>query len=88
MSRPKIPAELKRSVLVEAGHRCAIDACKHIDVVIHHIIPWAKCKRHEYENLIALCPNHRARADKGEIDRKSLLCKGGDDFQLTLMCQI
>ena len=72
MSRPKIPAELKRRILVEAGHRCAIHTCRHIDVVIHHIIPWAECKRHEYKNLIALCPNCHAKADKGEIDRKSL----------------
>ena len=72
MSRPKIPAELERSVLLEAGHRCAIHTCRHINVVIHHIIPWAKCKEHEYENLIALCPNCHARADRGEIDRKSL----------------
>lgn len=70
--RPAIPAELKRRVLVEAGHRCAIHTCRHIDVEIHHIIPWENCKKHEYENLIALCPNCHARADKGEIDRKSL----------------
>jgi 5-methylcytosine-specific restriction endonuclease McrA len=60
-SRESIPAELKRKVLVEAGHRCAIPACRSVvGVDIHHIIPWAKCKKHEYKNLIALCPNcHR-----------------------------
>lgn len=70
--RPPIPSELKRRILVEAGHRCAIPTCRHIQVVIHHIIPWTKCKRHEYENLIALCPNCHVRADSEEIDRKSL----------------
>ena len=70
--RTAIPAELKRRVLIEAGHRCAIHTCRHIDTEIHHIIPWEKRKRHEYENLIALCPNCHTRADKGEIDRKSL----------------
>ena len=35
-------------------------------------MPWAQCQAHEYENLIALCPNCHRRADKGEIDRKSL----------------
>jgi hypothetical protein len=59
-------------VLVEAGHRCAIPTCRHIEVDVHHITPWEKCKKHEYENLIALCPNCHRRADKGEIDRKSL----------------
>lgn len=72
MSRPHIPEKLKRRVLIEAGHRCAIPECRYPHVVIHHIIPWAKCKEHKYKNLIALCPNCHARADKGEIDRKSL----------------
>ncbi|MBW3099163.1 HNH endonuclease [Pseudohoeflea coraliihabitans] len=70
--RPPIPAEIRRRVLVEAGHRCAIPTCRYIEVDIHHIIQWAKCQAHEYDNLIALCPNCHRRADKGEIDRKSL----------------
>lgn len=73
-NRPPIPVEIRRIVLVEAGHRCAIPTCRHIDVDVHHIIPWETCKKHEYENLIALCPNCHRRAHKnGEIDRKSLL---------------
>ena len=71
-NRPPIPADIKRRVLVEAGHRCAIPTCRYINTEIHHIIPWETCHKHEYENLIALCPNCHARADKGEIDRKSL----------------
>ncbi len=71
-SRPPIPANLRRRVLVEAGHRCAIPTCRYIQVDLHHIIPWTKRKEHKYENLIALCPNCHTRADRGEIDRKSL----------------
>jgi HNH endonuclease len=71
-SRPAMPARIRRSVLVEAGHRCAIPTCRHIEVDIHHIIPWETCKEHKYENLIALCPNCHRRADREEIDRKSL----------------
>lgn len=70
--RPAIAAELQRRVLVEAGHRCSIPTCRHIEVDIHHIIPWEQCQKHEYENLIALCPNCHRRADRGEIDRKAL----------------
>ena len=71
--RSPIPAGLRRRVLVEAGHRCAIPTCRYIDVDVHHIIPWETCKKHEYENLIALCPNCHRRAHKtNEIDRKSL----------------
>jgi hypothetical protein len=70
--RPPIPAEIRRRVLVEAGHRCAIPTCRYIEVEIHHIVPWTQCQAHEYDNLIALCPNCHGRADRGEIDRKSL----------------
>ena len=77
--RPKIPADIERRVLVESGHRCAVPRCRHIEVEIHHIEPWDKCQKHEYENLIALCPNCHSRADRWEtsqdrlgIDRKSL----------------
>ena len=70
--RPAIPADLKRKVLVEAGHRCAIPTCRYIIVEIHHIIPWNECRKHEYDNLIALCPNCHSLADRTKIDRKSL----------------
>jgi HNH endonuclease len=70
--RLAVPAELRRRVLVEAGHRCAIHTCRHPDVDIHHIVPWEQCHKHEYHNVIALCPNCHRRADAGEIDRLSL----------------
>lgn len=72
-SRPPISAELRRKVLLEAGHRCAIPTCKFPDVDVHHIAPWSKVKEHEFSNLIALCPNCHRRSHTGEIDRKSLL---------------
>ncbi len=71
-SRLHMPAELRRRVLVEAGHRCAIPTCRAIEVDVHHIIPWEKVRKHEYHNLIALCPTCHRRVEKGEIDRKSL----------------
>lgn len=70
--RLAIPAPLKRRVLVEAGHRCAIPTCRHIEIEIHHIVPYSQCQIHEYENLIALCPNCHRRADAGHIDRPAL----------------
>lgn len=70
--RPTLPTDLKRRVLVEAGHRCSIPTCRHIEVDVHHIVPWETCHEHRYENLIALCPNCHRRAGKGEIDRQSL----------------
>ncbi|MBU4262055.1 MAG: HNH endonuclease [Proteobacteria bacterium] len=70
--RPPIPAELRRRVLIEAGHRCAIPVCRETEIDLHHIIPWEECKEHAFDNLVALCPNCHRRAHKGEIDRKSL----------------
>ncbi|MFF5568096.1 HNH endonuclease [Streptomyces sp. NPDC012623] len=71
--RPDIPMALKRAVLVEAGHRCAIPTCRQTPVELAHITPWAKVKEHTFDNLIALCPTCHTRFDRGEMDRKSML---------------
>ncbi|MFJ8006128.1 HNH endonuclease [Streptomyces fagopyri] len=72
--RPAIPAELRRQVLVEAGHRCAVPTCRQHPVDIEHIVDWATVKKHEFENLIALCPTCHRRKGSGpdQIDRKAL----------------
>lgn len=72
VDRPPIPADLKRRVLVEAGHRCAIPTCRcMVGVEVHHIVPWEECKAHSYENLIALCPTCHSLVHSGKVDRKS-----------------
>ena len=70
--RPPIPTALKRQVLVEAGHRCAIPTCRQTPIELAHIIPWATCKEHTFDNLVALCPTCHTRYDRGEIDRKAM----------------
>jgi hypothetical protein len=72
MDRPSIPRPLERDVLMEAGHRCAIPTCKQTPVEIAHIIPYDNVLKHEFDNLITLCPNCHRRYDRGEIDRKSM----------------
>ncbi|MEV4322210.1 HNH endonuclease signature motif containing protein [Microbispora rosea] len=72
-NRPDIPADLKRAVLVEAGHRCAIPACRQMPVEIAHIVPWVTVKKHTFDNLIALCPTCHSRYDRGDIDRQSMI---------------
>lgn len=72
-SRKAIPAELKRRILVESGHRCAIPTCRFPTTELAHIEPYSKVKKHEYNNLIALCPNCHTRFDNGEIDKKSMI---------------
>ncbi|WP_405659729.1 HNH endonuclease [Streptomyces sp. RK9] len=71
--RPNIPTSLRRAVLVEAGHRCAIPTCRQTPVELAHITPWVKVKEHSFGNLIALCPTCHTRFDCGEIDRRSML---------------
>jgi hypothetical protein len=68
--RPAIPARIKREVLVQAHHRCAI--CQEPAYDIHHITEWSKGGRHTLDNLIALCPNCHRRVHRGEIDRPAL----------------
>jgi 5-methylcytosine-specific restriction endonuclease McrA len=71
-SRAPISTDLRRAVLLEAGHRCAIPTCRHPTTEIAHIVPWSKVQEHKFENLIALCPNCHTRYDREEIDRKSM----------------
>jgi hypothetical protein len=73
MARTNLPIELKRRVLVEAGHRCAIPTCRDTTTEIAHIVRYSKVKDHTFDNLIALCPNCHTRFDKGDIDAKSIL---------------
>lgn len=71
--RKAIPAEIRRTVLVEAGHRCSIPTCRQmVGVELHHITPWAKCHEHKADNLIALCSTCHARVHEGKIDEVSL----------------
>lgn len=70
--REHIPATVKRAVLVEAGHRCAIPTCRQIPVEVAHIVPYAKTQNNSFENLIALCPTCHTRFDTGQIDTQSM----------------
>ncbi len=69
--RPAVPTEIKREILIESAHRCA--ACGDpTPLEIAHIIPWHKSKDHNAENLICLCANCHARADKEKWGEKAL----------------
>lgn len=68
-----IPTEIRRQVLVEAGHACAIPTCQYPATQFAHIEPFSEVKRHDANNIIALCPNHHDQYDnKKTIDRKSM----------------
>ena len=68
-----IPADIRRAVLVEADHACAIPTCQFPATEFAHIEPFAKVKKHEISNIVALCPNHHHMFDqKKQIDKKSI----------------
>lgn len=69
-----IPNPLRRRVMVEAGHRCAVPTCRGTSALeVHHITDWAIVQEHSFENLICLCAVCHHRATTGEIDRLSIL---------------
>lgn len=72
-NRKTMPTALKRKVLVEAGHRCAVPTCRQIPVEVHHIVDYAKVQEHRFENLIALCANCHTLATERRIDESSVL---------------
>ena len=59
---------VKRRVLAEAAHRCAIPTCRNPTTEIAHIVPESQRHDDSFENLIALCPD----CQKKEIDRQSI----------------
>lgn len=70
-SRPSIPAGLRRSIEVEAGHTCAIKGCdEHTYLEIHHIDH--NRENNILENLILLCDKHHKMSHAEVIDRKAL----------------
>ncbi|MCJ7458650.1 MAG: caspase family protein [candidate division Zixibacteria bacterium] len=70
-NRPSIPEEIKRKILLECGHRCAVDGTP-LPLELAHIIPWRKSKQHKPEDLICLCANCHERADSEGWSEKVL----------------
>lgn len=68
-----IPEDIKRQVLLEAGHACAIPTCQFPATEFAHIEPFSEVKVHTVDNIIALCPNHHDMYDRQKkIDKKSI----------------
>ncbi|MED4139818.1 HNH endonuclease signature motif containing protein [Priestia megaterium] len=65
-----IKADIKRAVRTEAQFGCAV--CGNPIIEYHHIQPYHEVLCHEIENLIALCPTHHYKGDRGMIPREKL----------------
>ena len=71
--RESLPRPLRRALLTEAGHRCAIPTCRSTHgLQIHHIVEHANGGSDDFANLIVLCANCHSRVTAGEIDRKAV----------------
>jgi hypothetical protein len=70
-NRPRIPADIERQVLIEAGHRCAVCGSE-LPLERAHIVAWNRSNDHSAENLICLCANCHGRADKEDWGKETL----------------
>lgn len=69
--RPNIPAEARRTIEVDAGHKCTVKNCnEHTYLEIHHINQ--NREDNSIDNLILLCDKHHKMAHANKIDRKAL----------------
>lgn len=70
-NRPRIPADVERQVLIEAGHRCAVCGSE-LPLERAHIIAWSRSKDHSAANLLCLCANCHGRADTEKWGEETL----------------
>jgi hypothetical protein len=64
------PVSVRRELLVEAKHACAI--CRAVaPPQFHHMLDWAKAKNHDARHMLMVCGTCHTRCTNGEIDYKS-----------------
>lgn len=74
-TRDALPAELQRSLMIEAGYRCAIPSCRTVyPLEFEHIEEHSRVKSHGFSNMIVLCRNCHGMKGNGprKLDRKAL----------------
>jgi len=61
------PTHVRRTLLVEAGHKCGI--CRaDAPPQFHHIIEWSKIKHYDPEFMLAVCGTCHTKINAGQID--------------------
>jgi len=75
--RPAVPMEIYWRLREEAGYRCAVPQCNATGPFdMEHIVPWHKCKNHDFFNMILLCKNCHGKVsekkERGKICKESL----------------
>ena len=73
--RPAIPTEIRRALRAEVEFGCPIHGCRSPFLEYHHFDPtWDEGKQHVQKGMIALCPTHHRKADKGTWTNDQLRC--------------
>ena len=70
-SRPPVPMDTQRKLMVECGHRCCVCG-EHVSLEKAHIVPWSATKDHSFENLLVLCSLCHTRSHDEDWDQKTL----------------
>ena len=71
--QPRIPQDVRRQVLTEAGYRCAVPTCRTILALdLHHILKVSEGGPNTADNLIALCPTCHALHHRKEIPQEAI----------------
>ena len=70
-ARPRVPSEVERQILTEAGYRCAVCGAE-TPLERAHIVPWHRTRGHRAEDMVCLCANCHERADKEKWGEETL----------------
>jgi len=69
--RPTIPAETRRTLMVECGHRCSVCG-EPVALEKAHIIPWHRSQEHRLVNLLVMCAVCHTRSEDEGWGEKTL----------------
>ncbi len=73
MSNRRIPRRIEKELYQEANSRCMACGLDEVCVLaVHHIIPYSKNPLHNPEDMLVLCANCHAKADRGDISIETL----------------
>jgi hypothetical protein len=73
VSNRKIPRRIEKELYQEANSQCMACGSDEVSVLtVHHIIPYSKNPLHDPIDMLVLCANCHAKADRGEISRETL----------------
>ena len=72
--RSSIPKKVEKTLYKEVNSSCPVCGQDNVNTLsIHHIEPYALTESHNLDNMIVLCANCHALADKKEINKETLI---------------